>query len=182
MQALKKLGLPTDIPVRVLLSENFNDSLCSLSSEQKEMVSVLRDVITEYNRIPRNKARIANSSDAVAVMYGSMKDLEHEQVWVLFLDNGMRQVEKCLLSKGGLDYTPFDVRMIISKALAYNASGMILFHNHPSGDPSPSKADITETQKLKKACDVFELMLADHIIISKGKYYSFLDEKIKIIK
>lgn len=181
MQALKKLGLPTDIPVRVLLSENFNDSLCSLSSEQKEMVSVLRDVITEYNRIPKRKTRIANSRDAVDVMYGAMKDLEHEQVWVLFLNNSMCSVGKCLLSKGGLDYTPFDVRMIISKALAYNASGMILFHNHPSGDPSPSKADISETEKLGKACKVFEICLADHIIISNGKYYSFQDEQVKEI-
>lgn len=181
MQALKKLGLPTDIPVRVLLSESFNDSIHPLSNDQKEMVSVLRDVVTEYNRNPKRKRRISNSMDAAEVMYSSMKDLQHEQVWAVFLNNAMCPVGKCMMTKGGLDYTPFDVRMIISKALGYNASGLIIYHNHPSGDPMPSKADINETQKLKKACEVFEIVLSDHIIISRGKYYSFLDENVKEI-
>lgn len=182
MQALKKLGLPTDVPVRVLLSESFNDSIHPLSSVQKEMVSVLRDVVSEYNRKPRRRGRISNSKDAVAVMYSSMKDLQHEQVWAVFLNNAMYPVGKCMMTKGGLDYTPFDVRMIISKTLGYNASGLIIYHNHPSGDPMPSKADVKETEKLKKACEVFDIVLADHIVISRGKYYSFLDEQVKDIE
>lgn len=182
MQALKKLGLPTDIPVRVLLGESFNDSLYPLSKDQKEMVSVLRDVIAEYNRAPCRKTRISSSRDAAGVMYPTLKNLEHEQVWALFLNHSLCPLGKSLLTSGGLDFAPFDVRMIVSKALGYNASAIIIYHNHPSGDPTPSTADVSETEKLKKACDVLGIQLADHIVISRGKYYSFVDEKVIEIK
>ena len=60
-----------------------------------------------------------------------------------------------------------------------NDTAIILFHNHPSGNPLPSKADITETEKLKKACDLFEISLLDHIIIAEDSFYSFADETRK---
>ena len=71
-----------------------------------------------------------------------------------------------------------DTRKIVRTALDENASFVILFHNHPSGDPSPSKADIAETHKLQKALQVFDLKLTDHIIVSDAKFFSFSEEKI----
>ena len=70
---------------------------------------------------------------------------------------------------------------MISKALCYNASAVLLYHNHPSGDPTPSKADITQTAKLKEACSLMDIFLLDHIVISRGKYYSFADEEIQSV-
>lgn len=77
------------------------------------------------------------------------------------------------LSKGGISGTIVDIRIILSVALKCNASSIILVHNHPSGNLTPSEADIKITDKLKKACELLEIYLLDHLIISKEGYYSF---------
>lgn len=77
------------------------------------------------------------------------------------------------LSKGGITGTVVDVRIILSVALKCNATGIILIHNHPSGNLTPSEADMTITRKLKKACELIDQNLLDHLIISKENYYSF---------
>lgn len=77
------------------------------------------------------------------------------------------------LSKGGISGTVVDIRIILSVALKCNASGIILVHNHPSGNMKASEADEKITKKLKDACDLLELVLIDHFIISRYDYYSF---------
>jgi DNA repair protein RadC len=77
------------------------------------------------------------------------------------------------LSKGGISGTIVDIRIILSVALKCNASSIILVHNHPSGNLTPSEADIKITDKLKNACELLEIYLLDHLIISKEGYYSF---------
>lgn len=79
------------------------------------------------------------------------------------------------LSKGGISGTVVDIKMILAVALKCNASGIILAHNHPSGNIEPSGPDTVITKKLKEACNVLELLLLDHLIISKDGYYSFAD-------
>ena len=66
--------------------------------------------------------------------------------------------------------------MIVKAALEMSASGVIMAHNHPSGNPLPGKADITITKSLKTALDTFDIHLIDHIVIADGSYYSFADE------
>lgn len=77
------------------------------------------------------------------------------------------------LSKGGICGTVVDIRIILSVALKCNASGIILIHNHPSGNLTPSEADKTITRKLKNACELIDQILIDHLIISKYDFYSF---------
>ena len=77
------------------------------------------------------------------------------------------------LSKGGISGTVVDIRIILSVALKCNASGIILVHNHPSGNLTPSDADKSITRKLKNACDLLEFVLIDHFIISRDNFYSF---------
>lgn len=77
------------------------------------------------------------------------------------------------LSKGGITGTIVDIKIILSVALKCNASSIILVHNHPSGNMKPSEADKSITNKLKKACELMEIFLLDHLIISKNEYYSF---------
>jgi len=182
MQALKKLGLPTDIPVRILLSKNFNDSLRVLSEEQKEMIELLRDVVTQYNRGTLKKTKITESASAVETVKPELTGLDHEESWVLFLNSDAIPLGKEMICRGSLDYTPIDSRAIISRALAYSARSIILFHNHPSGNPRPSTSDIKGTKNLKSACDTMDILLLDHIIISDGCYYSFNDEDVKELK
>lgn len=77
------------------------------------------------------------------------------------------------LSKGGITGTVVDIRVILSVALKCNASGIILVHNHPSGNMKPSEADKKITQKLYNACELLELVLIDHFIVSKNGFFSF---------
>lgn len=83
-----------------------------------------------------------------------------------------------MLSSGGIDSTIVDVRMIIKNALLINATRLIMFHNHPSGDPRPGNADIKETERMSKACAIMGLSLMDHIIVSKDCFFSFSDESV----
>ncbi len=79
-------------------------------------------------------------------------------------------------SKGGISSCIVDIKLILSVALKALSSNIILVHNHPSGNLKPSKADITITKKLKKACNYLEINLLDHIIYGIEDYYSFADE------
>ena len=84
-----------------------------------------------------------------------------------------------MITVGTIKSTQIDHRRIIKEALLTNATAIILFHNHPSGTPVPSVADINETNKFRKACDIFDIFdisLLDHIILTDEFYYSFAEE------
>ena len=83
-----------------------------------------------------------------------------------------------MLSMGTLTQTSIDSRTIIKRALMNNAQGFILLHNHPSGNPLPSFHDIELTSKLRKACDLMDINLMDHIILADDCYFSFSGEKV----
>jgi DNA repair protein RadC len=79
------------------------------------------------------------------------------------------------LSQGGISGTVTDVRIILKKSLEYLASGIIVCHNHPSGNLNPSESDTKITQKIKESASLLDIQLLDHIIISEKEYYSFAD-------
>ena len=81
-----------------------------------------------------------------------------------------------IVFKGSLDAVNISHRDIIAKALSKNATNIIVFHNHPSGCPTPGTADIEHTRMLQKACKMMEIGMLDHIIVSPGSYFSFADE------
>ena len=124
-------------------------------------------------------AAISDSDSAANLLREDLNDLDHEESWVLYLNNCNRPLGKLMITVGSIAATIIDHRRIVKQALLCNATRIILFHNHPSGNPLPSKADITETEKLKKACDLFEISLLDHIIIGDDCFYSFADETRK---
>lgn len=80
------------------------------------------------------------------------------------------------LSKGGISGTVVDIRIILGVALKCNASAIVLIHNHPSGNLQPSEQDKVITKKLREASKLLDLVLLDHLIISKDSYYSFADD------
>lgn len=82
------------------------------------------------------------------------------------------------MSKGGISGTVVDIKIILSVALKCHSSGIILVHNHPSGNLTPSDSDRALTRKLKDACNLIELSLLDHLVITKESYFSFADEGI----
>ena len=77
---------------------------------------------------------------------------------------------------GGTGSTIMDIKIIVKKAVERLASGLILIHNHPSGNPQPGEQDRRQTEALRKAAAVFDITLLDHVIIGRRKYFSFSDE------
>ena len=122
--------------------------------------------------------QISSAKDVFKIMQPVMKNLDHEECWVLYLNKANKFIAKEMISSGGLDSTIIDNRSIIRKAIDKKASGLILVHNHPSGSSMPSVADINQTQSLNKAVKTCDLSLVDHVVIAKGEYYSFADEVV----
>ena len=119
--------------------------------------------------------RINNSSDAASIIIPELQTLDHEESWVLFLTADNRLLCKEMITKGTLTSTPLDARTILRRALLNNAAAIILTHNHPSGNPSPSNSDIKMTSDIKEACHLMSITLVDHLIISTDSYFSFAD-------
>jgi DNA repair protein RadC len=96
-----------------------------------------------------------------------------EQFRILFLDRKNNLISDELQQRGTVDHIPVYPREVIKRALLLNASAVIVAHNHPTGDPTPSRDDVEMTRRLKVALDALEVELHDHIIIGHGKHTSF---------
>lgn len=177
---LERLGLKLkeQIGLDELLSENFNPRLYGLTRVQEEKVNALRDVVTTYMSIREDVSgkNIRRAHDAVELAASRLRCLDHEELWVAYLSKENVVIAYEMLFKGSLDAVTISHRQIIARALSRNASNIILFHNHPSGNPTPSLSDINQTRMVNNACKTMEIQLLDHIIIGAGSYYSFADE------
>lgn len=124
------------------------------------------------------KPKITCSKDGFNIMQTIIGDLEHEEFWVLFLNNSNKVLAKNQISKGGLTATIVDIRLLFKQALELTAVAIIVCHNHPSGKLQPSNADKQLTQKIKLAGATLDIKLLDHLIITEKDYFSFADEGI----
>ncbi|KRD07552.1 hypothetical protein ASE21_18895 [Flavobacterium sp. Root901] len=122
--------------------------------------------------------KITSSKGIFEIMQPIIGELPHEEFWVLFLNNSNKVISKSQLSKGGITGTVVDVRLVFKLALENGATGLILCHNHPSGNLNPSDADMQITKKMKTAGEILDVKVLDHLIITETKYYSFVDEGI----
>ena len=112
-------------------------------------------------------------------MLPQLRDIRQEECWVLFLNHANRLIGKEMISRGGMDSTSVDKRVILRRALDRKASGIILVHNHPSGSPCPSMEDIRRTKELGRALSSCDLHLVDHVIVAGKSFYSFSDERVE---
>jgi DNA repair protein RadC len=99
-----------------------------------------------------------------------------EQFHVLFLDNRNRLLADEAQQRGTVNHTPVYPREVAKRALELHATALILVHNHPSGDPTPSRDDIAMTQQIKAAAAALSIVLHDHIIVGNGRWFSFRKE------
>lgn len=125
-----------------------------------------------------NKVQCTSSAIAFKTLTSVLTYLDEEQLWVLYLNNQNQIIERKCLSKGGISETIVDVRMIFKKALQLGSTGLIIAHNHPSGELKPSPQDHQVTEKVKNAGISLDIELLDHLIISEKGYFSFADEKL----
>jgi len=125
---------------------------------------------------PDEKPKIDGSAAAWKIIQGDLMDLDHEEFWVLLLNRANRLIKKKRVSEGGVSGTVADPKIVFKLALEELASGIIVVHNHPSGNPKPSDNDINLTKKIKEGGKMLEIQLLDHLIIAHDRYFSFADE------
>lgn len=140
---------------------------------------VAESVIELYKRRDLTKTRcnkINSSISVFNVMNPIIGDLEHEEFWIIGLNNNATPIAKRRISVGGLDQTAADVRVIFRELIQMNATALIAVHNHPSGNLQPSRQDKELTKKIAQAGQIMSIRLMDHVIITADAYYSFNDE------
>jgi len=122
--------------------------------------------------------KISSSSDVFELMKPELGDLPHEEFWLLLLNRANKVIKKQPISQGGVSGTVADPKLIFGHALNYLASGIILVHNHPSGNTKPSEADKRLTRQMSEAGKLLEITVLDHVIFTDGGYFSFADESL----
>lgn len=125
---------------------------------------------------PKERVQIRCSTDIFAYFHPLMCDLSVEECWVMLLNQAAKVVDAIRISQGGLASTQVDVRCVLREALLKRATSIVLCHNHPSGNVTPSTDDDRLTQALNQASNTMNIRLLDHVIVTDGTYYSYVDE------
>ena len=120
-----------------------------------------------------DKPVIASWQKLLDYLQASLAHEKAERFRLLFLDRRNRLIADELQQTGTVDHTPLYTREVVKRALELGASALILVHNHPSGDPTPSKADIEMTREVRSAAEKLGISVHDHVVIGKGAYASF---------
>ena len=120
--------------------------------------------------------QVTNSDDAYRCLRPLMQDLDHEEIRILILNRDKRVTDRRRISVCGTSAAVGDVKIIFREALEHRADSIILAHNHPSNNLTPSAADNNLTDQVKKGCQAVGVDLVDHIIVSRSGYYSYNDQ------
>jgi DNA repair protein RadC len=157
---------------RVVELEGMNDNIYAYLVAMREFL----------NRALKQKVQHRNLigcwSDLLDYLKSNMSGLSVEQFRVLFLNKKNILIQDEVMGVGTVDQAAVYPREIIKKALLYDASAIILAHNHPSGVAKPSKADIEITRKIQEICSGLSISLHDHVIVAGQDYYSFKTEML----
>ena len=135
-----------------------------MTPQEETIILEARDILGRY----LNQNPVLGSWRAVRDYCALTVRGEVERFHVLYLDRRNRVISDEKLSVGTVDHVPVYPREVIKRAHILNASAFILIHNHPSGDPTPSEADLSMTKEIQKGCKYLGLTLHDHIIVGAG--------------
>lgn len=147
----------------------------------KTYESSMPEITLKYKTGEIKKSKITSSTEAYHLLLEMYDNdtLEYtESFIVIYLNRANNSIGWQRMSSGGTAGTIIDVKVLMTTALKCNAHGIILSHNHPSGNLRPSDQDLSVTKKLVKAGEFLEIKILDHIIVTAGGYYSFQDEGI----
>ncbi len=155
------------------------DDLTSISGIKKMKAAQIMAVTEISRRMSRNSFKDKlklNDPKSIADYYmEKVRYLTREKVFVLYLSSSLNLLYEEQLSEGTIDRSLVSAGEVFKKALKINATCLILLHNHPSGDPTPSEADISITRKLIKSGEMLGIKVVDHIIIGDKKYFSIAE-------
>ncbi len=156
---------------------NFRDLLEIPGMNKARAVAVTAAIglARKVQKTPRARVHL-NESRKIADYFSFISELSHEEFWAAFLDYKNQLVGARMISRGNIAAAPVNIKEIGRWALRYNTPGIILVHNHPTGDPTPSKPDINLTWKAQKLSECIDCRVLDHVIIGRGgDFYSFFD-------
>lgn len=122
--------------------------------------------------------KISDSEGIYRLLRPQLEHLPHEEFWMVFLNNAHKVLLKEQLSKGGITGTLVDIRLVLKRALSLGAVALVVAHNHPSGNLTPSASDKHITRRLREAAELLDLKLLDHVIIARDGYFSFSDQDL----
>lgn len=167
----------------VKISQLSIEQLCQFPGIKSDKAATLmaalelgRRFILETNTV-KEKA-ITCCGDAYRALLPMLKGLEHEEAWIILLDKGHRVIDIQSLGIGSDDRVVIAPRQIARRAIETGAISLIMAHNHPSGNPEPSEADINMTLSIHNTCKTCDINFLDHIVITDHNFYSFAEEKI----
>lgn len=167
-----------EVEKMLLQSDNVTiEEICQTLTPARRAMAMA--VIELYKRMQSRKADnkvIKCSEDIYNVMHRYLQGLDHEECWVIFLNQSSRIIRKQRVSVGGLASTQVDVRLILREALKVCATSLILVHNHPSGNVRPSTDDDRLTMSLQQASKILNIKMLDHVIYADDQHYSYADE------
>lgn len=122
------------------------------------------------------KLKITSSKDTFNILHPYISDLQTEEFWAIFLNQNNKVLHKTRLSSGGINNSIVDIRILFKIACEHYATGLIIAHNHPSGNLNPSQEDIRITKTINDAAKMMQITLIDHVIIAENSFYSFANE------
>ena len=136
--------------------------------------ALIQELYARLGEAPaRRGASLSDPADVAGAAMTRMGSKGVEEFWVLYLDTKNRVIEWRQAARGTINATPVFPREIMATALRLEAANIILAHNHPGGDPAPSKEDILLTGMIREAADGLDISVLDHIIVTDHDYYSF---------
>lgn len=139
----------------------------------KKRISIVRLHMLKEDSALYGMERISEPQQAVEAVRPLLDMADREMVLVMSLDAGMHPVAVEIAAVGGVSSCPVDVRNLFKHAILSNAGGVICFHNHPTGNPEPSREDYQITENIRQAGNILGIPLLDHIILGKNGFYSF---------
>ena len=154
----------------------FEDVMNQLTPGRKEVAEAAVELYIRLKAKKEESPKILNSKDVYCQMVGLMANLSVEECWCIYLNQASRVIKKQRISKGGLTMTAVDVRVVMKEALLCGASALALVHNHPSGNTRPSREDDNLTRQVRQSCELMNIRMIDHVIVTDGAFYSYADE------
>lgn len=140
-------------------------------------IEAVMEIIRRYcSETVGERVKIRSSKDIYEVMRHEIGNLPHEEIWALFLNRANEVIGRERITQGSSVASVFDMRKILKEALLRNAEGLVLCHNHPSGNLTPSPQDDSITRKMKSGCEAMDLRFLDHLIVSADGFYSYCDQ------
>ena len=139
-------------------------------------IEAVMELIRRYNQEKIQDLKVIRSAlDIYEYIGPHMGNLPHEEMWAIYLSRANKILARQRISQGSAVGTVFDIKKIMRMALYAKAEGIVICHNHPSGNLRPSGPDDMITRKMKAACDAMDIRLLDHLIVTSFGYFSYSD-------